>query len=97
MSEAQRVAIASADLHACAAALAYESATYTVESKCKYMGESEASGSVAEWFELPNPAAVDETHLVAEALKYLDARGLILRHPHMANWIAMSDESEAAR
>jgi hypothetical protein len=34
---------------------------------------------------------------VKEAVEYLDARGLIERHPDNANWVCVRDESEATR
>ena len=34
---------------------------------------------------------------IAEAVKYLEARGLIDRHPDNPNWVTIHDESEATR
>lgn len=97
MSEAQRVAIPAEQLDALAHREAYFGLLAFIESHCLYKGESESSDSIAEWWELPDEKDVDNAYVVAEALKYLDARGLVERHPHMPNWIALRDESEASR
>lgn len=100
VSEAQRTAIPDVDLNACAAALAYEMATMTVEKFCRFVGESEASETVNDWWDTSNlatAALADYAAMVMDGVKYLDARGLIERHPNMPNWIALLDESEASR
>ena len=95
MSEAQRVAIPQADLNAVAHSLAYEYTTGFLECNCVYVGESDG---FPDWFELPSAGAdADTMALIAECVQYLDVRGLVARHPHNENWIALADESEAAR
>jgi hypothetical protein len=45
--------------------------------------------------EPPIVASVDAK--IAEAVKYLEARGLIDHHPDNPNWVTIHDESEATR
>lgn len=93
MSEAQRVAIPVEDLNAIAHSIAYEAATGDVESLCVYIGESEGC---SDWWELDFSLNEDGSRL-ANSVRYLDARGLLERHPQMPNWVALIDESEATR
>jgi hypothetical protein len=92
MSEAQRVAVPADQFNALAHSLAYESCASMIDSYTVAMGESLGC---TEWQELPSDPA--ELALLADPLRYLDARGLIERHPHMPTWITLIDESEATR
>jgi len=75
-------------------ALAYESCEAILDGACAQ--ETDLDGEPGYWFntEVVYELAADD---VAKVLKYLSARGLLIRHPRRPNWVQIHDESEATR
>ncbi len=67
--------------------LAYENACSIIDSESLYVGGEER------WLEVEVEGEVD----LYDAVRYLDLRGLIERHPENSSWIKIREESEAAR
>jgi hypothetical protein len=69
--------------------LAYDAACSTIDSNCEPAGVEHG-----DWFDIDDVAEFSGD-FVGEAVKYLELRGLIARHPDHPNWVSMLDESEA--
>jgi hypothetical protein len=54
-----------------------------------------------EWWDLPleehQELFADDMDELADAVRYLEARGLLTRYPTNPNWVSLADESEAMR
>ena len=59
-----------------------------IESECTWHGTDGVG-----WFDVSIENFGDDD--VLDSVKYLEARGLIERHPENQDWIQMRDESEA--
>jgi hypothetical protein len=78
------------ELNELAHGMAFERAVSVIETACVEVEDS--------WFDTREEALEPyEIDGIQEAVGYLDARGLIVRHPEKAGWIQMLDESEATR
>jgi hypothetical protein len=72
--------------------IAYDAACSLIESNCL----SAPCGIAEGWFDVREAAVnVLARGEVAEAVVYLDMRGLIERHPDNPDWVALRDETEA--
>lgn len=67
--------------------LAYECATGAIESECVRV--SVESGEATVWFDV-STAACD----LADELKYLQSRRLLMVHPSNPRWVSFCDEDE---
>ena len=69
--------------------LAFDQANDIINTNLYY-----ASPNSLEWYELAQPD-MQSAQQVAEAIQYLDTRGLIERDPEHPTWIAIRNEDEA--
>lgn len=83
------------DVLGLALTLAYEYATAVVECHC--VNVTERAGEPGVWFELPKDASALFVSEQCDQVRYLEGRGLLLRHPLRADWVSLLDESEATR
>jgi hypothetical protein len=75
--------------------IAYDAACSVIESNCLHVDGCDISQGL-DWFDTdPDSVDLDAEDHVAESVKYLEARGLIVRHKDNANWVQLQDESEA--
>jgi hypothetical protein len=74
-----------ADLNALAYTLAYEFASAVIDGESLRGAEG--------WRSVDPEGEVD----LVDALRYLELRGLLERHPEHRNWVRVLDESEATR
>jgi len=62
---------------------------------------SESAGmtvdQIDQWWQNTSNVDTEAVEAVADAVRYLDARGLIERHPDHPEWVRVRDESEATR
>lgn len=86
--------LSNAEVNELAHHLAYQSCETLFDGECG--SADDVDGEPGVWYDtdVRFELAADG---VAEAVKYLDARGLIVRHPKKPNWISLHDESEATR
>ena len=80
--EAMTNADAAAEIDALERSLAYTFAVSVIDS------ESIAVGDDKEWAEIEPEGEVD----LFDAVRYLEARGLLVRHPSNPNWVQVLDE-----
>lgn len=87
-----RRAEAESELRKLERALAYSNALVTVDSICAAVRDEQGDDTI--WFDLDDsdPYAGDDLPTV---IRYLEARGLLARHPVHRNWARVRDESEA--
>lgn len=92
MTHLSSLALTQEELDTAAHHLAYEGATLVIESACPRVREE------MEWFDV-TPQRVHEVAklIVADAVIYLEARGLLERHDDNPNWVTLNHESEASR
>ena len=96
------------ELDQLAHSMAYTSACSLIEG-CSINVTADANGLTpeqvgdepGEWWEIPQAdheeMFADEEKELADAVSYLEARGLLTRYPTNPNWISIADESEAMR
>lgn len=74
---------AAAEMDALERSLAYQFAAGVID------GESIAVGDDKEWSEIDPEGEVD----LFDAVRYLESRGLLERHPDHPNWVMVCDEA----
>jgi hypothetical protein len=81
------------ELNELAHGLAYESCASLLEGFCA-MQEDRG----VRWIDTTPEGVVEGgAESIADALQYLEARGLIERHACFSDWVSVRDESEATR
>ena len=83
------------DLRSLELSLAYESAAGTIDCQCA--PERDGSDDVDDWWSnIDDVSDISESvEFVADAVRYLDSRGLLERHPDHSNWVRVLDEDVA--
>ena len=70
--------------------IAYDATCTMIKSSCFSVGDS------YDWFDVGVDAPDDLSgDAVSEAVRYLEARGLLERDPHHPDWVSFRNESEA--
>jgi hypothetical protein len=72
--------------------IAYDASTTAIECNCLMVPEEQAGQR--DWFDVGDPDALAKP-FVEECVRYLEMRGLIVRHPSNSMWVQLQDESEA--
>jgi hypothetical protein len=93
MTNLSSLAITDAELDRMAHSLAFDASVSAIDSAC-----AKVDALDGEWFDI-TPANVYHIAqpFVADAVIYLEARGLLERHDDNPNWVALNNESEATR
>lgn len=87
------LAITDAELDVMAHGLAYDGCCSVIESTCPIVVRIEQA-----WFDTtPDNVYVAARKFLADAVIYLEARGLLERHDDNPNWVSLNDESEGLR
>jgi hypothetical protein len=74
--------------------IAFDSAVSLIESHCLMVPEEQAG--TRDWYDVdPDAVDIEAENPVEESVRYLEMRGLIVRHPSVSTWIRILDESEA--
>lgn len=74
--------------------IAYDSSSSTIDCNCRMVDGIDPVAPT--FFDISDEGiSRGAEEFVKEAVEYLDARGLIERHPNDANWVTVRDESEA--
>ena len=96
MANLSSLALTQAELDTMAHHLAYESATSFIDCNCVDVSKKVSADPF--WFDIdPEGHSLESQGGIAEAVVYLEARGLLERHDDNPNWVTMFDESEATR
>jgi hypothetical protein len=83
------------ELNKLAHGIAYDACCSVIESNCVMDAKAETD-EFYDWYDVASAAGSDAEEAVAEAVKYLDARGLIDREAKRPSVISIRWESEAA-
>lgn len=82
------------ELDALGYGIVYTSSCSLIESCCLHVSVVDAGSR--DWFDVSAEACdIESEEPVAEAVTYLEERGLIERHADNSDWVRLMDESEA--
>jgi hypothetical protein len=72
--------------------IAYDSSTSAIECNCLMVPEEQAGER--DWYDVGDPDVLAKS-FVEESVRYLEMRGLVVRHASNAKWVQLLDECEA--